>query len=176
MIVVSPVRSDERLNLHRHNLCEVVKSIGTEAYGHSCFAFLANSLNARALGAVSLPLGQPAEMRGDRKHAPPGRSQENTDRFVVRCHSVDPSVKAASKHNFTRHTDKAGHRRHRRPAIPALLRAHAGAGARKLVLVDRPRSLSVERISRSANESFYVRRDELFRRAGGAASGHRTKA
>ena len=45
MMVVSPVRSDERVNLHRHNLCEVMKSIGTGTYGKSCLGFLENSLN-----------------------------------------------------------------------------------------------------------------------------------
>ena len=45
MIVVSPVRSDEHLKLPRHNLCEVMKSIGTDAYGQSCLLFLEQSLN-----------------------------------------------------------------------------------------------------------------------------------
>ena len=48
MIVVSPVRSDEHLKLPRHNLCEVMKSIGTDAYGQSCLLFLEQSLKFRA--------------------------------------------------------------------------------------------------------------------------------
>ena len=44
-MVVSPVRSDERVNLHRQNLCEVMRSIGTDSYAKSCLGFLESSLN-----------------------------------------------------------------------------------------------------------------------------------
>ena len=50
-MVVSPVRSDERVSLHRQNLCDVMKSIGTDSYGKSCLGF--NAHDAYALCSIA---------------------------------------------------------------------------------------------------------------------------
>jgi DNA-binding CsgD family transcriptional regulator len=97
MIVVSPVHSHENLNLRTHNLCEVVKSIGTDAYGNACFALLEKVLNAEHWALFRFRSGSPlkcvATGSGHHKTA----AKENIDRFVVHCHNSDPSLRAVSK-------------------------------------------------------------------------------
>ena len=99
MIVVSPVFSNEDLTLRTHNLCEVVRSIGTESYGIVCFQLLEKALNAEHWALFRFRSGSPlkcvATGSGHHKVA----AKENCDRFVVRCHGADPSVKAAAKRN-----------------------------------------------------------------------------
>jgi DNA-binding CsgD family transcriptional regulator len=99
MIVVSPVHSDERLSLHNHNLCDVVKSIGTDSYGQTCLAFLERSLSAEHWALFRFRSGSPLKCVAAASVHHRAAALENIDRFVVRCHNVDPSVKAASKHN-----------------------------------------------------------------------------
>jgi DNA-binding CsgD family transcriptional regulator len=101
MMVVSPVHSDERVNLHRHNLCEVVKSIGTEAYGRSCLAFLEKSVNADQWALFRFRSGIPLKCVATASMHHRAAALENTDRYIERCHSVDPCVQAASKLNST---------------------------------------------------------------------------
>jgi DNA-binding CsgD family transcriptional regulator len=101
MMVVSPVHADERLSLRGHNLCEVIKSIGTESYGQTCLAFLAKSLSAEHWALFRFRSGSPLKCVATGSVHHRAAALENIDRFVVRCHSVDPSVKAASKHNLT---------------------------------------------------------------------------
>jgi len=99
MIVVSPVRSEERLNLGTYNLCEAVKSIGTPSYGRACFALLEKALGAEhwALFRFSSSRSLKCLATGSAHHKL--AAKENIERFVVRCHSVDPSLKVASKRN-----------------------------------------------------------------------------
>ena len=98
-MVVSPVRSDERMNFHSHNLCEVVKSIGTETYGQTCLAFLEKSLNADQWALFRFRSGIPLKCVATASMHHRVAALENTDRYIVRCHSVDPCVQAANKLN-----------------------------------------------------------------------------
>jgi DNA-binding CsgD family transcriptional regulator len=100
MMIVSPARSDERLSLRAHEFCEVVKSVGTETYGKACLALLEKSLNAEHWALFRFRSGSPLKCvaTGSVKHE--AAAQKNCDRFVVRCHNVDPSVQAVSKRNF----------------------------------------------------------------------------
>jgi DNA-binding CsgD family transcriptional regulator len=99
MIVVSPARSDEHLNLGTRNLCEVVKSIGTETYGNACFLLLEQALNAEHWALFRFRSGNPLKCvaTGSGHHRVAAR--ENIDRFVTHCHNVDPSVRAVGKRN-----------------------------------------------------------------------------
>ena len=73
-MVVSPVRTDERLSLRGHNLCEVIKSIGTESYGQTCLAFLAKSLSAEHWALFRFRSGSPRENAWrPEANAPPSR-------------------------------------------------------------------------------------------------------
>ena len=101
MLVVSPVHSDERVKLHRHNLCEVMKSIGTETYGQSCLAFLEKSLNADQWALFRFRSGIPLKCVATASMHHRAAALENTGRYIDRCHSVDPCVQAANKLNST---------------------------------------------------------------------------
>jgi DNA-binding CsgD family transcriptional regulator len=101
MIVVSPVRADERVSLRRDNVCEVMKSIGTESYDQACMSFLEKSLSAEHWALFRFRAGSPLKCVATASVHHRAAALENIDRFVVRCHSVDPSVQAASRRNST---------------------------------------------------------------------------
>src|SRR5262249_48808687 len=101
MMVVSPVRSDDRMTLHTHNLCAVMKSIGTETYGQSCLTFLERSLNADQWALFRFRSGIPLKCVATASMHHRAAALENTGRYIVRCHSVDPCVQAANKLNST---------------------------------------------------------------------------
>jgi hypothetical protein len=101
MMVVSPARSVESVSLHRRDLCEVVKSIGCDSFGHACMGFLAKSLSAEHWALFRFRSGRPLKCVATGSIHHRIAALENIDRFVVRCHSVDPSVQAASKLHCT---------------------------------------------------------------------------
>jgi DNA-binding CsgD family transcriptional regulator len=96
MIVVSPAGSDERLNLGTRDACEVVNSIGTESYGNVCFAMLEKALNVEHWALFRFRSGSPLKCVATASKRDKAAAKENCERFVGRCYSVDPSVKAAS--------------------------------------------------------------------------------
>jgi DNA-binding CsgD family transcriptional regulator len=97
MIVVSPVRSDERLNLSTRDACAVVNSIGTESYGDVCFAMLEKALSAEHWALFRFRSGSPLKCVATASKRDKAAAKENCDRFVGRCYRVDPSVKVASR-------------------------------------------------------------------------------
>jgi DNA-binding CsgD family transcriptional regulator len=97
MIVVSPVRSDERLSLHTHNLREVMQSIGTDSYDQTCLTFLEKSLNADQWALFRFRYGIPLKCVATASLHHQLAALENTGRYIIRCHSVDPCVHAANK-------------------------------------------------------------------------------
>ena len=97
MIVVSPVRSDERLSLHTHNLREVMQSIGTDSYDQTCLTFLEKSLNADQWALFRFRSGIPLKCVATASLHHQLVALENTGRYIIRCHSVDPCVHAANK-------------------------------------------------------------------------------
>jgi DNA-binding CsgD family transcriptional regulator len=99
MIVVSPVSSDEHVNLRTQNLCEVVTSIGTDNYGSACFQLLEKVLNAEHWALFRFRSGSPLKCVATGSSHHKVAAKENIDRFVIQCHNADPSVKAASKRN-----------------------------------------------------------------------------
>jgi len=98
MLVVSPVRSDERLSLNTRSLSEVMSSVGTRSYAQSCLALLEKSLNAEHWALFRFRPDSPLKCVATASVHHKTAALENIDRFVVRCHSVDPSVRAASRH------------------------------------------------------------------------------
>jgi hypothetical protein len=101
MMVVSPARSVESMSLHSRNLCEVMKSIGCDTFGQACMGFLAKSLSAEHWALFRFRSGTPLKCVATGSIHHRIAALENVDRFVVRCHSVDPSVQAASKFQST---------------------------------------------------------------------------
>lgn len=96
MIVVSPACSDERLSLGTGDACEVVNSIGTQSYGDVCFAMLERALNVEHWALFRFRSGSPLKCVATASKRDKAAARQNCDRFVGRCYSVDPSVKAAS--------------------------------------------------------------------------------
>ncbi len=96
MIVLSPARSDERLNLSTHDVCAVANSTGTASYGDVCFAMLERALNVEHWALFRFRSGNPLKCVATASKRDKAAAKENCDRFVGRCYSVDPSVKAAS--------------------------------------------------------------------------------
>ena len=94
MMVISPVRMDERLSVGTRSLCGVVNSVGSDAYGDICFGFLKEALNAEHWALFRYRANQPVKCiaTGSGRHK--AAAKQNIDRFVVRCHSVDPCVQA----------------------------------------------------------------------------------
>ena len=98
MQVVYPVRSQERLTLSTYNLHQVVKSVGTDAYARACLSFLGNSVNADQWALFRFRSGIPLKCVATASLHHRAAALQNIDRYVVRCHSVDPCIKAVSKH------------------------------------------------------------------------------
>ena len=96
MIVVSPARSDERLNLSTRDACAVANSIGTKSYGDVCFAMLERALNVEHWALFRFRSGSPLKCVATASKRDKAAAKDNCDRFVGRCYSVDPTVKAAS--------------------------------------------------------------------------------
>jgi DNA-binding CsgD family transcriptional regulator len=97
MLIISPVHADERLNLHTHNFCDVMKALGTSGYAQSCLSLLQKSLSAEHWALFRFRSGSPLKCLATASIHHKAAALENIDRFVVHCHNVDPSVKAASK-------------------------------------------------------------------------------
>jgi DNA-binding CsgD family transcriptional regulator len=97
MMVVSPARSVDSVSLYRKDLCEVMKSIGCNTFGQACMGFLAKSLHAEHWALFRFRSDAPLKCVATGSIHHRVAALENVDRFVVRCHSVDPSVQAASK-------------------------------------------------------------------------------
>jgi DNA-binding CsgD family transcriptional regulator len=100
MMIVSPAHSDRQVSIYTHNFCDVVKSVGTESYAQSCLAFLEKSLYAEHWAVFRFRTGSPLKCLATASVHHQTDALANIDRFVGRCHSVDPSVKAASKQTF----------------------------------------------------------------------------
>jgi DNA-binding CsgD family transcriptional regulator len=99
MIVVSPICPDEHLNLPTRNLCEVVTAIGTDAYGGACLRLLTRVLNAEHWVLFRFRPETPPKCLATASGHDQVAAKENIDRFVIRCHNADPSIKAAAQRN-----------------------------------------------------------------------------
>ena len=67
------------------------------AYGQTCLAFLEKSLNADQWALFRFRSGIPLKCVATASMHHRVAALENTDRYIVRCHSVDPCVQAANK-------------------------------------------------------------------------------
>jgi DNA-binding CsgD family transcriptional regulator len=92
MIVMSPPRSDERITLPTNRLGELLNAIGTSGYGRAGLELFEESLEADhwALFHYHADNSVHCVATASRVHAT--AAQENINRFVVRCHKVDPSL------------------------------------------------------------------------------------
>jgi DNA-binding CsgD family transcriptional regulator len=94
MIVISVGNSDARISLRADSFAEVIKSIGTHDYRTACLDLFEEALDAQHWALFRYRANNSVSCIATASRVYMDAAQENIDRFVVRCHRVDPSVVA----------------------------------------------------------------------------------
>ena len=92
MIVISPARADDRISLRSDSLGDVIKAIGTNGYGRACLELFEESLDADHWALFHYRPNNSVDCVATASRVHMAAALENIDRFVVRCHRVDPSL------------------------------------------------------------------------------------
>jgi DNA-binding CsgD family transcriptional regulator len=92
MIVISPASSDDRITFRTESLGEVIEAIGTDGYGRACLSLFEQSLEAEHWALFHYRANNSVDCIATASRFYVAAAQENIDRFVVRCHKVDPSM------------------------------------------------------------------------------------
>jgi DNA-binding CsgD family transcriptional regulator len=92
MIVISSARAEDRITLRSDSLGEVIKAIGTNGYGRACLEFFQQSLDAEHWALFHYRPNNSVGCVATASRMYVAAAQENIDRFVARCHRVDPSL------------------------------------------------------------------------------------
>jgi DNA-binding CsgD family transcriptional regulator len=92
MFVISPARSDDRITLPTKSLGDVINSIGTNGYGRACLELFKQSLDADHWALFHYHANNSVNCIATASRIYMAAAQENINRFVVRCHKVDPSL------------------------------------------------------------------------------------
>jgi DNA-binding CsgD family transcriptional regulator len=92
MIVISPARADDRISLRSDSLGDVIKAIGTNGYGRACLELFEESLDADHWALFHYRPNNSVDCVATASRVYMAAALENIDRFVVRCHRVDPSL------------------------------------------------------------------------------------
>jgi DNA-binding CsgD family transcriptional regulator len=92
MIVISPAHADDSITLRSDSLGEVIKAIGTSSYGRACLELFEESLDADHWALFHYRSNNSVDCVATASRVYMAAAQENIDRFVVRCHRVDPSL------------------------------------------------------------------------------------
>jgi DNA-binding CsgD family transcriptional regulator len=103
VIVISPASSDDRISLPTDSFGEVIKAIGTHGYGRACLELFEQSLDAEHWALFHYRANNSVSCVATASRVHIAAAQENIDRFVVRCHRVDPSF-VALKQRFPEQT------------------------------------------------------------------------
>lgn len=92
MLVMSPVRSDERITFHADHLGEMIGAFGTTGYGQACLRVFEQMLDVEhwALFRYRGHESMNCIATASRVHAI--AAKENVDRFVETLHNFDPSI------------------------------------------------------------------------------------
>ena len=91
MIVMSPPRADDRITFRSDSLGDVITAIGTDGYSKACLTLFERALDAEHWALFHYrPNSVDCMATASRVHM--AAALENVDRFVVRCHRVDPSL------------------------------------------------------------------------------------
>ena len=97
MIVISPARSDERITLRTDTFGDVINAIGTKSYSKACFELFEQSLGAEHWALFQYRANKSMACIATASRLYVAAAKENIDKFVVRCHSVDPSLTALKR-------------------------------------------------------------------------------
>jgi DNA-binding CsgD family transcriptional regulator len=102
MIVISPACPDDRITIRANIMGDVIRSIGTDRYAGACLDLFGQSLDAEhwALFHYRADNSVSCVATASRVHA--AAALENIDRFVLRCHRVDPSLIALKQQHRER--------------------------------------------------------------------------
>lgn len=92
MIVIAPARADDRITLRSDSLGEVIKAIGTNGYGRACLELFEESLDADHWALFHYRSNNSVDCVATASRMYMAAALENIDRFVGRCHRVDPSL------------------------------------------------------------------------------------
>lgn len=92
MIVIAPARADDRITLRGDSLGEVIKAIGTNSYGRACLELFEESLDADHWALFHYRSNNSVDCVATASRVYMAAALENIDRFVGRCHRVDPSL------------------------------------------------------------------------------------
>ncbi len=94
MIVISVGNSGARVSLRADSLAEVIESIGTNHYGPACLDLFEETLDAQHWALFRYRANNSVSCIATASRVYMDAAQQNIDRFVVRCHRVDPSLVA----------------------------------------------------------------------------------
>jgi DNA-binding CsgD family transcriptional regulator len=94
MIVITPASSDDRITLQTDSFGQVIKAIGTHGYDWACLKLFEQSLDAEHWALFHYRENDSVSCIATASRVYMAAAQENIDRFVTRCHRVDPSVVA----------------------------------------------------------------------------------
>ena len=97
MMVISPARSDEQVTLRTDTFSELIKSIGTQSYSKACFDMFEQSLEAEHWALFQYRPAKPMSCIATASRAYVAAAKQNIDKFVARCHNVDPSLIALKR-------------------------------------------------------------------------------
>lgn len=102
-MVISPANSDDRITLRTDSFGEVIKAIGTHGYGSACLELFEQSFDAEHWAVFHYRANNSVNCVATASRVYRSAAQENIDKFVVRCHRVDPSL-VALKQRFPEHS------------------------------------------------------------------------
>jgi DNA-binding CsgD family transcriptional regulator len=103
MIVISPARSDGRISLRTDSFGRVIRAIGTRSYAGACLELFEQSLDAEHWALFHYRANNSVSCVATASRVYMAAAQENIDRFVGRCHRVDPCM-IALKRRFPEQT------------------------------------------------------------------------
>ena len=94
MIVISPAGSDAPITLRTDTFGRVIRAVGTHGYDGACLKLFEQSLDAEHWALFHYRANNSVSCIATASRVYMAAAQENIDRFVTRCHRVDPSVVA----------------------------------------------------------------------------------
>jgi DNA-binding CsgD family transcriptional regulator len=92
MMIVCPVRSEERMVMRTDTLADAVEAVGTPAYAKACFRVLEESFDVDHWALFHYGPADAVRCSATASRANEIAAEQNIDRFVTRCHRFDPAL------------------------------------------------------------------------------------
>lgn len=102
MILVSPAHADQRVTLPANILGSLIDAIGTDDYANACLHLFAESLDVEHWALFRYRSDKSVHCVATASQVHVAAASDNIDRFIARCHKVDPSLPAVRQ--FDRET------------------------------------------------------------------------